>query len=83
MAGTWPAADPMTTPKEQAAFPVRVTAVRREGSVTLGYGTDETGHPILFAGDPRMMADIAERLPDGPVAVTVEPWQIVAGGTPA
>jgi hypothetical protein len=70
----------MTTPKQQAAFPVRVPAVRREGTVTLGYGTDESGHSILFAGDPRMLADIAERLADGPVAVAVEPWQIVAGG---
>jgi len=67
-------------PREQAAFSVRVTAVRREGSVTLGYGTDEAGHPVLFAGDPRMMADIAARLADGPVAVAVEPWQIVAAG---
>jgi hypothetical protein len=72
----------MTTlePKEQAAFPVRVTAVRREGTVTLGYGTDESGHPILFAGDPRMLADIADHLADGPVTVAVEPWRIVAAG---
>lgn len=71
--------DPLM-PIEQAPIPVRVTAVRREGSISVGYGTDDAGRPILFAGDPRMMASIAAELEDGSqsVTVTVESWQILA-----
>jgi hypothetical protein len=60
---------------------VAVTAVRPEGSVTIGYGTDDAGKPVLFAGDPRMMAAIADELSRrSPVPVTVESWQLLAVG---
>ena len=50
--------------------------------MTVGYGTDEAGKPVLFAGDSRMMTDVAARLADDeqPVPVTIEPWQLMAGG---
>jgi hypothetical protein len=62
---------------------VNVTHVRREGSVTVLYGTAEDGSPVLVAADARMAQDIAARLDagEGPVPVTVEPWQIMAGGS--
>jgi hypothetical protein len=67
---------------EQTPIAVAVTAVRREGSTTIGYGTADDGHPVLFAGDPRMMAAIAAELEAGrsPVAVTIEGWQVLAAG---
>ncbi len=49
-----------------------VTAIRREGSTTIGYGTADDGHPVLSAGDPRMMAEIAAELADTLPAVS---WQ--------
>lgn len=66
---------------QQPTLSVNVTAVRREGSTTIGYGTDDAGTPILFAGDPRMMAAIAGELAErSPVPVIIEPWQILATG---
>jgi len=64
---------------------VNVTHVRPEGSVIVLYGTTAAGSPVLVAADARKAADIAERLAagKGPVPVTVEPWQVLAGGSDA
>ena len=69
---------------QQTSIRVYVTATRPEGTLWLGYGTDEAGRPVLFAGDYRMMAAVAAELRDrNPVPVTVEPWQILGGGEAA
>lgn len=63
---------------------VNVTHVRPQGTMTVLYGTTEDGAPVLVAADARMAGDIAARLEagEGPVPVIVEPWQIMAGGSP-
>lgn len=64
---------------------VNVTHVRPEGSTAVLLGTAEDGATVLVAADAKMARDIADRLAagDGPVPVTVEPWQIMAGGSEA
>ena len=57
---------------------VSVTAVRALGTETLLYGATEDGSPVIVTPDPGMAADVVARLVtgEGPVSVTVEPWQV-------
>jgi len=68
---------------QQPEIRVNVVAVRREGPVSIGYGTDDAGQAVVFAGDPRMMATIADELEarETPVPAFVEPWQILEVAT--
>ena len=61
---------------------VAVTAIHpEEGGITVGYGTDDAGRRILFAGDKRLMAVVADELTRRrPVLVTVESWQVLVHG---
>lgn len=64
---------------------VNVTGWSHEGTTTVLLGTTHDGAPVLVAADARMARAIIDRLAagDGPVPVTVEPWQIIAGGSEA
>lgn len=59
---------------------VYVDAVSIPAMSTIGYGEGyaEDGRRIRFAGDHRPMRHLGEVIADGPVAVEIEDWQILA-----
>lgn len=59
---------------------VQVTDVTYEAgsTIAIGYGTDEDGKQVRFAGDWRPMRDIAQALNIGEyVEVEVADWQLI------
>lgn len=56
---------------------------RDEGTVVTFRARDAVGSPVLVGFEWRVAGAIAEALEDGPVDVTVEPWQIVGRYTPS
>lgn len=60
---------------------MRVTVERVDyfgGTIAYGYGTDEVGDAVKFAGDWRPMRDISEALDAGEfVEVDLEGWELL------
>jgi hypothetical protein len=52
-------------------------------SISFGYGVSDAGEAITFAGERRMMQDLANRIAESaasPIWVEVENWQLWAVG---
>lgn len=52
-------------------------------SISFGYGLSESGEAITFAGERRMMQDLADRIAEragSPIWMEVENWQLWAVG---
>lgn len=56
-----------------------IASLEDHGSVVLLTGTDEDGSRVTFAGEPRMIDDVARAVmfDDEDVTVFVEIWQIM------
>jgi hypothetical protein len=57
---------------------VLVRRVATDRSIVTYDATTEDGRPVVVAVDVRMARAIDDALRDGPTAVVVEDWQIVA-----
>lgn len=63
---------------------VTVTEVDRSGGTVVTFrARDAVGAPVIVAIEGRVAHAIAGALEDGPVDVSVEPWQIVGRYTPS
>ena len=51
-------------------------------TIAFGYGLNDTGEAVTFAGDRRMMQDLAKRIArtESPVSAEVVNWQLWAVG---
>ena len=57
-------------------------SVTPSSSISFGYGANDSGEAITFAGDRRMMQDLAEQIAQTGEAISaqVEDWQLWAVG---
>lgn len=57
---------------------ITVEEVIPQGSVAVGFGKDQNGNPVCFAGDWRMMQEVQFAIEAGEnPEVSVESWQII------